>query len=56
MALIGMAVESYNKSQENDNNSEPADTREDIKKITKMFAPILIPMLETMSDLDLDNI
>ena len=56
MALIGMAVESYNKSQENDNSSEPADTREDIKKITKMFAPILIPMLETMSDLDLDNI
>ena len=58
MALIGMGIESYYKNQKNanDNENESIDIRSEIKIITTMIAPILIPMLETMADLDLDNI
>ena len=56
MALVGMGIESYYKNQDNVQDSESTDVRAEIKKTTTMFAPILIPMIETMSDLDIEDV
>ena len=52
MALIGMGVESYYKAHKD----EDTDVAERVGEITQMIAPILIPMIESMSDLDLNEI
>lgn len=55
MALIGMSIESYykNASQE---ERESVDVSSEISRITEMLAPILVPMLESMAELELDEI
>ena len=54
MALIGMSVVSYYKNKEND--AEAVDLVTEVKRISTMLAPILIPMLESMADLDNDDV
>ena len=54
MALIGMSIESYYKSQKDTDDS--IDVLTEIRKITTMLAPILVPMLESMAELDVDAI
>lgn len=54
MALIGLSIESYYKNQEEQDDS--VDVLAEIRKISTMIAPILIPMLESMSELDIDEI
>lgn len=51
MALIGMSIISYYKN----NETAYADIDEDVRRLTTMIAPILIPLLETMANLDLNN-
>lgn len=51
MALIGMSIISYYKNNETAN----ADIDEDVRRLTTMISPILIPMLETMANLDLSE-
>lgn len=53
MALIGMSIESYYK---NSKASDDADISTSIKQISSMIAPILIPMIEAMADLDMEDI
>lgn len=50
MTLIGMSVESYCK-----NSKENINIEEEVGKVTKMIAPILIPMIDAMSNLDLEE-
>ena len=54
MALIGMGVISYYRNKET--GSETVDVPEEVRKISTMISPILIPMLESMADLDNDEI
>lgn len=57
MTLIGMSIESYYKTHpKNDKEDVPADVPAAIKEITAMLAPILIPMIKSMSELDTDQI
>lgn len=53
MALIGMSVESYYKNR---NESEEIDVPAEVKKVTTMLSPVLVPMLEAMADLDLEDV
>ena len=54
MALIGMSVIGYYKNSSG--GEEEADVPKMVKDVSTMIAPILIPMLEAMSDLDLSEI
>ena len=54
MALIGMSVQSYYKSQATQDSDISVDV--EVNKISTMLAPILIPMLDAMSDLNMDDI
>ena len=54
MALIGMSVESYYKN--NSASNPDVDVASSIRKISSMIAPVLIPMIESMADLDLSEI
>ena len=56
MALIGMSVINYYKNKDKDEQEEPADVPEMVKSISSMIAPILIPMLEIMADLTVDDV
>ncbi len=53
MALIGMSIESYYKNNPSTLEND-VDVQSEIRKITTMLAPILVPMLESMAELDLD--
>ncbi len=54
MALIGMSVLSYYKNQKN--QEDQPDLAEEVRRISSMVAPILIPMLESMADLTVDDV
>lgn len=54
MALIGMSVISYYKNKETD--TEDFDLSAEVKRISTMISPVLIPMLESMADLDIDGV
>ena len=54
MALIGMSVQSYYKSQSEQGTDITVE--DEVRKISTMLAPIMIPMLDAMSDLDMDEI
>ncbi len=54
MALIGMSVIGYYKNS--GSGDEEADVPKMVKDVSTMIAPVLIPMLEAMSDLDLSEI
>lgn len=49
MTLVAMSVESYYKNQEK--NDENIDISAEIEKSTKMIAPILLPMIDAMTEL-----
>ena len=50
MALIGMSIISYYKK-----GSHDADVESEVRRITSIIAPILIPMLESMAALEIDE-
>lgn len=54
MALIGMSIISYykNKSAESEETDIPAE----VKRISSMISPVLIPMLESMAELEIDEV
>ena len=56
MALIGMSVISYYKNRDKNEQEEPVDVPEMVKNISSMIAPVLIPMLESMADLTIDEV
>lgn len=53
MALIGMSVISYLKNKESE--LEDVDAPAEVKRISSMIAPVLIPMLESMASLDVSQ-
>ncbi len=53
MALIGMSVISYCKNRKS--SDEEVDVTVEVRRITTMIAPILIPMLESMADLEIEG-
>ena len=53
MALIGMSVISFYKN--NSNISDEIDVTAEVRRISSMISPILIPMLESMATLDIDE-
>ena len=56
MALIGMSIESYYKSLPSQEQDGTIDVPTEIRRITTMLAPILVPMLESMAELDIEEI
>ncbi len=52
MALIGMSIISYYKNNESEGTDVPAV----VKRISSMISPVLIPMLESMADLEIEDI
>lgn len=56
MALIGMSVISYYKNREKDEQEEPVDVSQMVRDVSSMIAPVLIPMLESMADLTVDEV
>jgi hypothetical protein len=54
MALIGMSIISYYKN--NDSEPEGTDVPAVVKRISSMISPVLIPMLESMADLEIEDI
>lgn len=52
MALIGMSVISYYKN--NPIESDTPDIPTAVRRISSMISPVLIPMLESMADLEVD--
>lgn len=54
MALIGMSIISYYKN--NASETEDTDVPTVVKRISAMISPVLIPMLESMADLEIDDI
>ena len=54
MALIGMSIISYYKN--NASESEGTDVPTVVKRISSMISPVLIPMLESMADLEIDEV
>lgn len=56
MALIGMSIQSYYKSLTSENSDDSIDVSGEIKKITTMLSPIIVPMLESMAELDIEDI
>lgn len=54
MALIGMSIISYYKN--NASETEGTDVPAVVKRISAMISPVLIPMLESMADLEIDDI
>lgn len=53
MALIGMSIISYYKNHPD--KCEGTDVPATVKLLSEMISPILIPMLESMADLEIDN-
>ena len=53
MALIGMSIISYYKNHPD--KCEDTDVPATVKLLSEMISPILIPMLESMADLEIDN-
>ena len=56
MALIGMSVISHYKNREKDEQEEPVDVSQMVRDVSSMIAPVLIPMLESMADLTVDDV
>lgn len=56
MALIGMSVISHYKNREKDEQEEPVDVPQMVRDVSSMIAPVLIPMLESMADLTVDEV
>ncbi len=54
MALIGMSIIGYYKN--NSSESEETDVPAVVKLFSSMISPVLIPMLESMADLEIDEI
>ena len=54
MALLGMSIESYYKK--NQEESENDDVAQSIRKMTSIISPVLIPMLDSMAELNTDDI
>ena len=52
MALIALSVVGYYKNRKAQHKEEDVDVDDQVAKITTMVAPILIPMLEAMADLN----
>lgn len=53
MTLIGMSVMSYYKHKKA--NLEEVDIYDEVRRISSMISPVLIPMLESMANLDMDE-
>ncbi len=53
MALIGMGVEGYFRANDKD---DEVDVPSEIKQISGMIAPVLIPMIESMADLNVGDV
>jgi hypothetical protein len=53
MALIGMSIIGYYKNHAAE--FEETDVPAEVKRISSMISPILIPMLEAMADLENDT-
>ena len=53
MALIGMSIISYCRNRESEQN---VDIQTEVRRISTMIAPILIPMLESMAGLSVDDL
>ena len=53
MALIGMSIISYYKN--NAAKYEDTDVPAAVKLFSEMISPVLIPMLESMADLEIDK-
>ena len=53
MALIGMSIISYYKNHTDKGNNTDVPTT--VKLMSEMISPILIPMHESMADLEIDN-
>ena len=56
MALIGMSIESYYKSLPDTDQENGIDVSNEVRKISTMIAPIIVPMLESMAELDIEEI
>lgn len=54
MALIGMSVVSHYKNMAS--KDENIDVSEQVKQISSMIAPVLIPMLDSMSELTIEDV
>lgn len=54
MALIGMSIVSYYKN--NSADAEETDVPAEVKRISSMISPILIPMLDSMAGLEIDEV
>ncbi len=54
MALIGMSIESYYKSKKH--SFDVPDPQHEVKRISTIIAPVLIPMLDAMAELTLDDV
>lgn len=54
MALIGMSIISYYKN--NPTEAEGTDVPAVVKRISSMISPVLIPMLESMAELEINDI
>lgn len=54
MALIAMSIIGYYKN--NKNNNENIDISDEVSRITTMVAPVIVPMLETMSKIDINKV
>jgi hypothetical protein len=52
MALIGMSVIGYYKNKPEDDET---DVPKMVRDVSTMIAPVLIPMLDSMADLSLDD-
>ena len=55
MALVGMSVIGYYKNS-TDVEEQQTDVTKQVKMISSMVAPIMIPMLEAMADLRIDDV
>lgn len=54
MALIGMSIISHYRNTSD--GTEELDVSAEVKKVTSMIAPVLIPMLDAMASLNLEDI
>ena len=54
MTLIGMSILSYYINNEKENINGDINIEDEVKRFTSIISPILIPLLESMTDLKLD--
>ena len=51
-----MSVEGYYRNLPENEEDDSVDVHGDIRKITSMIAPIIVPMLESMAELNMADI